>query len=51
MAHIPNTLEKLANKLLFKKGFLYDGTPKKRLSKKQRAFEKTIITTPMGNGR
>lgn len=45
-------LNKLANSLLHKNGFGFDGSKLKRTSKKQRFFEmKTIITTPMGNRR
>jgi hypothetical protein len=39
-----------ANKLLLKNGYLTDGRPKKSFSKRQRFFEKRIISTPMGNG-
>ena len=46
-----NELIKKANELLSQKGFSYDGSPKKRSSKKQKFFEKkVIIMTPMGNG-
>ena len=41
----------LANTLLAQSGYAFDGTPKKKLSRKQRYFErKTVIMTPMGNG-
>ena len=45
-------LQKQANELLWKSGFLADGEKKSNLSKKnrnQRFFERRIITTPMGN--
>jgi hypothetical protein len=50
MAQTQTELERMANELLNKKGYLYDGRPKKSLSKGQRFFEKRIIKTPMGNG-
>lgn len=41
----------LANKLLAKSGYAFDGRPKKDTSRKQKFFErKTVIMTPMGNG-
>ncbi|MFA6397474.1 MAG: hypothetical protein WDK96_01340 [Candidatus Paceibacterota bacterium] len=44
-------IERLVNELLSKKGFSFDGSPKKRGGKSQRRFERrTIIMTPMGNG-
>jgi len=44
-------LTRLADILLSRHGFSYDGRPKRLLQKKQKHFEKrTIITTPMGNG-
>ena len=44
-------LYEVANKLLAKAGFSFDGSPKKAFSRKQRFFErKTVIMTPMGNG-
>ena len=44
-------LTRLADILLSRHGFSYDGRPKRFLQKKQKHFEKrTIITTPMGNG-
>lgn len=43
-------LVKEANKILSQNGYLFDGSPKKAFSKRQRFFEKRIIQTPMGNG-
>ncbi len=44
-------LTRLANNLLSRHGFSYDGSLKKLFLKKQKYFEKkVIIKTPMGNG-
>lgn len=50
MVHNQKELVKQANKLLSKKGYLYNGSPRQTLSTGQLNFEKRIIKTPMGNG-
>ncbi|QQR50640.1 hypothetical protein IPF86_01845 [Candidatus Nomurabacteria bacterium] len=39
-----------ANKLLARNNFAFDGTPREKMKRGQRHFEKRIIMTPMGNG-
>ncbi|MCX6798003.1 MAG: hypothetical protein NTX66_02180 [Candidatus Falkowbacteria bacterium] len=51
MAPSKNELIKLANKLLAKHGFSYDGQSRNSVAREQKYFEKKkIIGTPMGNG-
>ena len=47
----PKDLYKAANKLLNQAGYAFDGTPNKKMSRRQIFFERrVVIMTPMGNG-